>query len=45
MDITVEAETETEAEEIAGEMYNNGEYDDSDEDFENTYIELIEEED
>lgn len=41
VDITVKAKNKEEAEEIAQEMYNNGEYEDSDEDFENTYCEQV----
>ena len=40
-DITVEAKNAEEAEELAMEKYNNGEYEDADEDFENTNFELI----
>ena len=40
-DITVEANNAEEAEEIAMEKYNNGEYEDIDENFENTNAELI----
>lgn len=41
VDISVEAEDEESAQILADERYNNGEYDDSDTDFENTYSELI----
>lgn len=40
-DITVEAKDEETAQELADEKYNNGEYEDSDEAFENTYVELV----
>lgn len=40
-DITVKANNAEEAEEIAMEKYNNGEYEDIDENFENTNVELI----
>ena len=41
VDITVEADNEEDALLLADDRYNNGEYDDSDTDFENTYSELI----
>ena len=41
VDVTVEADNEYDARMIADDRYNNGEYDDSDTDFENTYAELI----
>lgn len=41
VDIAVEAEDEESAQILADERYNNGEYDDADTDFENTYSELI----
>lgn len=40
-DITVEAEDEEEAAELASEKYNEGDYDDSDSDFENTNMENV----
>ena len=40
-DITVEAKDEETAQELADEKYNNGEYEDSDENFENTHMELL----
>lgn len=40
-DITVEAENEEEAAELASDKYNEGDYDDSDSDFENTDMEDI----
>lgn len=40
-DIVVEAPDEDEAYEQASEKYNAGEYEDSDEDFENTNVEFI----
>ena len=43
-DITVEAENEEEAQELADDKYNNGEYDDDASDFENTDCENITEE-
>jgi len=41
-DITVEANDEETAQRLADEKYNEGDYDDSDEDFENTHMELLE---
>lgn len=41
VDIVVEADNDEEAMEIAFEKYNNGCYDDSDTDFENTYTEDV----
>ena len=40
-DITVEADSEEEAAELASDKYNCGEYDDSDTDFENTNMENV----
>lgn len=40
-DISVEAKSEEEAEEIAMEKYNEGDYDDSDTGFENTDMENV----
>lgn len=40
-DITVEAESEEEAAELASDRYNEGKYDDSDTDFENTDVENV----
>lgn len=44
VDVIVEANDEEEAEELANEKYNNGEYDDSDEDWENTHTKNVTEE-
>lgn len=43
VDITVEADNEDEARELAEDEYNFGNYDDGDTDFENTYNEVINE--
>jgi len=40
-DITVKAKNEEEAYMLADEKYNEGDYEDSDEDFENTYREIV----
>ena len=40
-DITVKAKNKEEASMLADDKYNEGDYEDSDEDFENTYVELI----
>lgn len=47
VDITVEADDQDEAEAIADEMYNNGEYEDDEAlgNFENTFVDLIKKED
>lgn len=42
-DITVVAGDEETARELAEDRYNAGDYEDSDEDFENTYVELLDE--
>ena len=44
-DITVEATSKLDAFDKAEEKYNNGDYEDDDEDFENEYADIIEEED
>lgn len=40
-DISVEAENADEARELADEKYNEGDYEDIDENFENTYVDLV----
>lgn len=40
-DITVKAGSEEEAFELAEAKYNEGDYEDSDEDFENTHYEIL----
>lgn len=40
-DIEVVAKNEEEAYELADEKYNEGDYEDSDEDFENTEVEIV----
>lgn len=44
-DISVEAENADEARELADEKYNEGDYEDIDENFENTYVDLVGEKD